>query len=92
MAAPGKGSVKGRFKICQVRSLLSHAGPGEPASLFTAGGWREVDEILDRWYEGGMDPQEQLILYFKVRCAEDSYLLRYLPHFHRWQVLEPAEP
>ena len=82
--------MKGRFRICQVRSLQSHGGPGEPAALRAAGGWREVDEILDRWYEGGMDPQEQMILYFKVRCGEESRLLRYLPHFHRWQVLEPS--
>jgi len=86
------GTVKGKFRICRVQSLQSHAGPGEPGGIFLAGGWREVDEILDRWYEGGMDPQEQLVLYFKIRSGEEFFLLRYLSYFERWQVLEAPEP
>ena len=79
------------FKICQVRARLSHEGPGEPTDLRVEETWMEVDEILDRWYEGGLDPQEQLILYFKVRCGADLFLLRYLPHFQRWQMQGPAD-
>ena len=84
--------MKGKFRICRVRSLQSHAGPGEPSALFADGQWRDVDEILDRWYEGAMDPQEQLVLYFKVRSGEAFFLLRYLPHFQRWQAFETSEP
>ena len=84
--------MKGCFKICRVRARLSHGGPGEPTGFHLGNGWKEVDEILDRWYEGGLDPQEQLILYFKVRCGADYFLLRYLPHFQRWQIQDPVEP
>ncbi len=84
--------MKGKFRICRVRSRESHAGPGEPGTIFLEDRWRDVDEILDRWYEGGMDPQEQFVLYFKIRTGEDYYLLRYLPYFQRWQVLEMSEP
>ena len=83
--------MEGSFRICRVRARLSHGGPGEPTGFFTGAAWKEVDEIVDRWYEGGLDPQEQLILYFKVRYGGDTFLLRYLPHFQRWQILGPVE-
>jgi len=38
----------------------------------------EVEEILDRWYEGGVDARRPEINYFKVKTAEGQiFLLRY---------------
>jgi len=55
---------------------------------FTFQGHRwEVTEILDRWYEGGIKPNDPVIDYFKVITAEGRvFLLRYLRHFDSWTV------
>jgi hypothetical protein len=47
----------------------------------------EVEEILDRWYEGGLDAREPEINYFKVRTSGGQvFLLRYLSLFDDWSV------
>ena len=47
----------------------------------------EVEEILDRWYEGAIDPRKQIIRYFKVKTSGgDIFLLRYLSLFDAWSV------
>jgi hypothetical protein len=55
---------------------------------FTYQGYRwEVSEILDRWYEGGIKPNDPMIDYFKVRTNEGRvFLLRYLRLFDLWTV------
>jgi hypothetical protein len=46
-----------------------------------------VSEILDRWYEGGIKPNDPMIDYFKVRTNEGRvFLLRYLRLFDLWTV------
>jgi hypothetical protein len=48
---------------------------------------REVMEIVDRWYEGGVDPSEPEISYFRVKTTDgEVYLLRYLSLFDSWSV------
>jgi hypothetical protein len=47
----------------------------------------EVEEILDRWYEGGLDASKPEISYFKVRTSDGQvFLLRYLSLFDAWSV------
>ena len=41
-----------------------------PRFLFWAGKRFEVRKILDRWYQGGIDPVTLASDYFKVRVAE----------------------
>ncbi len=47
----------------------------------------EVAEILDRWYEGGLEPGQPQVDYFKIRTVEGSvFLLRYLSLFDAWSI------
>jgi len=48
----------------------------------------DVREIVDRWYEGGIDATRPEISYFKVRTAEGRiFLLRYLSLFDSWSIM-----
>lgn len=52
----------------------------------------EVVEILDRWYEGGIEPGRPALDYFKVRTREGRiFLLRYNCLFDAWAVRTPVE-
>jgi hypothetical protein len=55
---------------------------------FTFKGRRwEIAEIVDRWYESGLDPREPEVSYFKVRVMEgDVFMLRYLSLFDAWSI------
>ncbi|MBN1664004.1 MAG: hypothetical protein JW943_10430 [Deltaproteobacteria bacterium] len=48
---------------------------------------QEVLEILDRWYDGGVKPDEPVVAYFKVRTSEGKvYLLRYDSDLDAWSI------
>ena len=67
----------------------------EPPMAFTFRERRwEVAEIVDRWYEGGLQPGRPQVNYFKVRTAEGTvFLLRYLSLFDAWSIwVEESEP
>jgi hypothetical protein len=54
---------------------------------------REVAEIIDRWYEGGIEAGRQEVDYFKVRTTEgDIFLLRYLPFSDTWSIRAYKDP
>ena len=55
---------------------------------FTYQGRRwEVEEIVDRWYEGGLDPPRPEIDYFKVKTTDGQvFILRYLSLFDTWSI------
>lgn len=47
----------------------------------------EIRDIIDRWYEGGLDARRPEIDYFKVRTADGKiHLLRYLSAFDSWTI------
>ena len=47
----------------------------------------EVAEIVDRWYEGGLQPGRPQVNHFKVRTVEGNvFLLRYLSLFDAWSI------
>jgi len=46
---------------------------------------QEVLEILDRWYEGGVKPDDPVINYFKIKTNDGSiFLLRYVASSDCW--------
>ena len=48
---------------------------------------REVAEIVDRWYEGGLQPGRPQVNHFKVRTVDgEVFLLRYLSLFDAWSI------
>lgn len=47
----------------------------------------EVAEIVDRWYEGGLEPKQPRVDYFKVKTVEGSvFILRYVSLFDAWTI------
>ncbi|OPY81081.1 MAG: hypothetical protein A4E65_01250 [Syntrophorhabdus sp. PtaU1.Bin153] len=61
---------------------------------FTFHGRRwKVAEIIDRWYEGGVEPGRPEANYFKVRTYEGKlFLLRYLSLFDSWSIQAYKDP
>ena len=54
---------------------------------------RKVAEIVDRWYEGGLEAQNPDESYFKVRTVEgEVFLLRYVSLFDAWSIVTPCLP
>jgi hypothetical protein len=52
----------------------------------------KIYDILDRWYEGGMDPDEPVIDYFKVKTADGNvFILRYEKEADAWSISLPRE-
>ena len=48
----------------------------------------EVVEVLDRWYEGGLNPKGLKLDYFKVRAGDGlEYVLRYNSLFDVWSLM-----
>jgi len=78
--------MSARFRVCRVEAAAGHAGPGEPRRFLYEGRWQPVEAIEDRWYEGGPEPEAELVLYFRVASGEGRFLLRFLSYFQRWQV------
>lgn len=76
------------YETLQVECYSGCKGLERPVA-FSCGGRRwEVQEIVDRWYEGGLDAARPEIRYFKVRTTEGRlFLLRYLALFDSWSVL-----
>jgi hypothetical protein len=47
----------------------------------------EVEEIVDRWYEGGVDPSRPVMTYFKVKTADGQlFVLRYVSALDAWFI------
>lgn len=56
------------------------------AFIFQGRSW-EVADIIDRWYEGGIEPERPEANYFKVRTTEgEVFLLRYFPLTDTWSI------
>lgn len=77
-----------KFKICKVETISSYSYPGEPKKFYYKGRWWQIEDILDRWYEGGLDPERALILYYKIEAESQFFILRYLPYFQKWQIVQ----
>ena len=56
---------------------------------FTFQGHRwEVSEIVDRWYECGIKPDDPIIDYFKVKTNDGSvFILQYVEYLDVWSIL-----
>jgi hypothetical protein len=57
------------------------------AFIFQRRRW-EISEILDRWYEGGVNPEQPVVDYFKVKTADENvFILRYEKESDEWMVI-----
>ena len=79
-----------RLVRVQVEAYAGYRGQQEPRSLAYGGGVRRVVEILDRWYEGGLDPRAPRLDYFRVRVeGGETLLVRYNSLFNAWALVNP---
>ncbi len=54
---------------------------------------REIAEIIDRWYEGGVEPGQPEVNYFKVRTTGGNiFILRYLSLLSSWSLQAYKDP
>ena len=76
-----------RFEQIEVECYSGYKANERPAAFTYQGRRHEVAEIIDRWYEGGLDPGRPEINYFKVKTSEGQvFLLRYLSLFDAWSI------
>jgi hypothetical protein len=58
-----------------------------PVAFTYQGRRQEVAQIIDSWYEGGLDPTWPEINYFKVKTTDGQvFILRYLSLFDAWSI------
>jgi hypothetical protein len=75
------------YEQIQVESYSGYKANERPVAFEYKGRRWKVSEIMDRWYEGGIDASKPEINYFKVRTSEGQvFLLRYLSLFNAWSI------
>ena len=81
------------FATIKVECYSGHKLNERPTA-FTYEGLRwEIREIVDCWYEGGIDPARPEVSYFKVKTMGGSiYILRYLSLFDSWSINPLSKP
>ena len=78
-----------KFVPVQVEAYAGYKAAERPLAFTQDGRRYQVDQILDRWFEGGRHPRDQKIDYFKVRTACGRVaILRRLTLFDSWSVLD----
>ena len=77
-----------KFETVDVQAYSGFKRNERPISFRFRGADLQVDEVLDRWYEGGPDAKTPCMDYFKVRAGDGKeYILRYNGLFDAWAVM-----
>jgi len=77
-----------QFESIEVLTRDEYKGAQEPVSFIWRGKEHQVEQVLDRWYEGGIDSARLPMLYFRVRTgAGEVFLIRYHEFFRAWSIL-----
>jgi hypothetical protein len=75
------------YKTIQVECYSGYKADERPIAFTYQGERREIQEIVDRWYEGGLDSSKPIIDYFKVRALDGNiYLLRFQRELDAWSL------
>ena len=71
----------------QVECYSGHKINERPMAFTYQGHRWEIHEIVDRWYEGDIDPTRPEVSYFKVKTTGDrTFILRMSSLFDSWSV------
>jgi len=69
---------KHEFQKTQVECRSRYKADEYPVAFVFEGARLEAAEIVDRWYEGGLDPEQPVIDYFRVRSEDGRiFMLKY---------------
>lgn len=75
------------FEEIEVECYAGYKGQETPRAFAHQGKRYEISEVLDRWYEGGLDPRDLRHDYFKVKTlAGEIFLIRYTLRFQAWTL------
>jgi hypothetical protein len=75
------------YEQIQVECCSGYKINERPVAFTYQGRLWEIQEIIDRWYEGDLDASRPVIDYFKVRTTDGKvFLLRYLSAFDVWSI------
>jgi hypothetical protein len=75
------------FEDIEVESYAGYKGEESPRAFVHLARRYEILEVLDRWYEGGLDPQDLRHDYFRVKTKDgEIFLIRYTPRFQAWTL------
>jgi hypothetical protein len=82
-----KENVYMNYEQLQVECCSGYKVNERPVTFTYQGRLWEIQEIIDRWYEGDLDASRPVIDYFKVRITDGKvFLLRYLSAFDVWSI------
>ncbi len=82
-----------QFEHIDVSTYSGFKADERPVAFIWQGRKYQLQEIIDRWYEGGLKPGAPGLSYFKVRADDGrDYLLRYNSLFDEWAIVIPPVP
>jgi len=81
------------FVPVQVEAYAGYRGEETPRRFVHGGIALEIDAIIDRWYQGGLDPAAPVLDYFKVKTSDGAvHILRYERGQGRWSRSGATSP
>lgn len=76
-----------RYEKITVECYSGYKADERPTAFVYQNCRHDISEIMDRWYEGGLDPRRPRVDYFKVRTTHGKvFFLRYVSLFDVWTV------
>ncbi len=76
-----------KYRKIQVECRSGYKANEYPVAFVFEGTRQEVTEVVDRWYEGGLDPEKPVMDYFKVKLNDGRiFILKYSGHLDQWFV------
>jgi len=87
-----RAEMNDRDRHIQVEAYSGYKAGERPAAFIFQGRRWEISEILDRWYEGGINSEQPVVDYFKVKTRDGSvFILRYEAVSDVWAIIEQRE-
>ena len=75
------------YEQIQVECYSGYKSNERPIAFTFQNRRREISEIVDRWYEGGVKPDDPVINYFKIKTNDGTiFILRYLANSDNWLI------
>lgn len=75
------------YEQVSVECYSGYKADERPQTFIFRGQRWEVEEIVDRWYEGGIEPGRPEVNYFKVRTTKGNvFLLSYVSLIDAWSI------
>jgi len=76
------------FENIEVSSRDEYRGAQQPVSFVWRGAEHQIEQVIDRWYEGTMDSTRMPLLYFRVKTARgEIFIIRYHELFRAWSIM-----